>query len=150
MPWLELAAEVLLIAGAAQRTTELFDGGVQPLVEIDGDAVRPEQLLQFFAADNFSVAFQQGDENLKRLILQPNRNASLEEFARPEICLEQTETDPILIGHRSLHDDTEKQTHSLSPIITDGVPYTVSVQTPLQAHQSNTVARSARSREQTG
>src|SRR6266849_888652 len=73
------------ISGIVQRLTQAVDGVVQTVIEINERVVRPEHLAEFIARDHVSGMFQQHRQNLKRLILQPDSSAVLEEFSCAEI-----------------------------------------------------------------
>jgi hypothetical protein len=53
--------------------------------------VRPKPLLDIFASDNFARPFQQNAEELDWLLLKPDPDAMLSQFAPSDIQFEDTE-----------------------------------------------------------
>jgi hypothetical protein len=86
--------EPRIIRIVAERRAEPFDGGVEAVLEIDKRARRPQAIPQLFARDDFPRAIEHDGEDLERLILQPDADASLPQLTRTQIDLE---------GSKSLH-----------------------------------------------
>lgn len=81
----------------SQRLTQLLYRGVQAQVEIDERVLRPKALPQFFPSDDLIGAFQQHDQNLKRLVRELDPYAGLAQLACLQIELEKAEPDHIAI-----------------------------------------------------
>jgi hypothetical protein len=87
--------EPRVVRFVSKRRPKPLHGGVQAVLEIDKRSVRPEPLPQLFAGDDVPRPFEHHDENLERLILQPDANASLSQLARPEIDFKSRETPDV-------------------------------------------------------
>jgi hypothetical protein len=61
------------------------------VIEIDEGITGPEERLQFSPGDDLSPAFEQGLQDLARLILQAQLSSVFEELLPPEIQLEYAE-----------------------------------------------------------
>jgi hypothetical protein len=61
------------------------------VIEINECVVRPELLPEFIARDHAAGMFEKHCQNLKRLVLQPDPPAVLEEFTRAEINFKRPE-----------------------------------------------------------
>jgi hypothetical protein len=61
------------------------------MVEIDECVRWPEFLPKLFPRDNLSMALQEEDQDLKRLVLQSQPHASLAQFAAAGVGLEHAE-----------------------------------------------------------
>ena len=77
----------------AQRVAQPVDHGVQAVVEVDERATRPEPLAQLFTRDQVARSLQQQREDLERLLLKPDADASLPQLAGLQIQLEDSEPD---------------------------------------------------------
>ena len=71
----------------AQRVAQPVDHGIQTVVEIDERATRPEPLAQLFTGDDVTGSLQQQREDLERLLLKPDADASLPQLAGLQIQL---------------------------------------------------------------
>jgi hypothetical protein len=76
---------------SAESVAKPIDGVIQTVVEINERVVRPELLAEFIACDHVAGMFQQHGQNLKRLVLQPDSPAVLEEFSCAEIDFKRPE-----------------------------------------------------------
>src|SRR6266699_5913946 len=85
--------EARILRRVAQRFTNLVDGFVQAVIEVD-DRLAPNFLAQFLSGYQLSGVFQQHRQDLKRLLLQPDAQAALGQFAGSNIDLEDTKPQP--------------------------------------------------------
>ena len=81
--------EARILRRVAQRFTNLVDGFVEAVIEVD-DRLAPKSLAQLFPGYQLSGLFQQHRQDLKRLLLQPDPQAALRQFARSKVDLEDT------------------------------------------------------------
>ena len=58
------------ISRIAQRVAQSFDGCIQAMIEVDERVRRPELDAQFLSAYHFSRSLQQGNQELKWLLLE--------------------------------------------------------------------------------
>ena len=77
-----------LSASSPSARAQPLDGGVQAVLEVDEGAGRPQALAQFFARHHLARTLEHHRENLERLILKPDADASLPQLARAQIDLE--------------------------------------------------------------
>jgi hypothetical protein len=82
-----------MLRRVAQRFTDLIDGFVKAMIEVD-DRLAPNFLAQFFPGYQLSGFFQQHRQDLKRLLLQPDAQATLCQFAGSKIDLEDSKPQP--------------------------------------------------------
>src|SRR5258708_36227251 len=80
-----------VLCSIAKSLAQPVDGVVQTVIKINERVVRPELLAEFIACDHVAGTFQQHGQNLKRLILQPDSSAVLEEFSCAEIDFKRPE-----------------------------------------------------------
>src|SRR6266702_2556540 len=85
--------EARILGRVAQRFTDLVDGFIQAVIEVD-DRLAPEFLAQLLPGYQLSGFFQEHRENLKRLFLQPDAQATLCQFSGSKIDLEDTKPQP--------------------------------------------------------
>jgi hypothetical protein len=64
------------------------------MVEVDERVCRPERLLKLLAADDLAGTLEQHRQDLDRLLLKPDAQASLAQFTRHEVQLEDPEDEP--------------------------------------------------------
>jgi hypothetical protein len=81
--------EARILRRVAQRFTNLVDGFVKAVIEVD-DRLAPNFLAQFLSGYQLSRFFQQHRQRSKRLLLQPDAQAALRQFAGSKIDLEDT------------------------------------------------------------
>ena len=77
----------------AEYSSQLIDGGIQAVVEVNKSVIRPEFFAEFLPGYHLSRAFQKKRQNLKGLFLQTNSGAVLSQFPCGEVCLEDPKTD---------------------------------------------------------
>src|SRR6185369_12966062 len=80
-------------SGILQRLSQLIDGGIQAVVEINKSVIRPEFLAEFLPSNHLPRPFQKERQNLKGLFLQTNPGAVLPQFSCGKVCLEDPKTD---------------------------------------------------------
>jgi hypothetical protein len=85
--------EAWILRRVAQRFTNLVDGFVQTVIEVD-DRLAPKFLLQLLPGYQLSGLFQQHRQDLKRLLLQSDAQATLRQFAGSKIDLEDSKPQP--------------------------------------------------------
>ena len=88
----------------SQRLSNLLDGFVKALIELDEGIRGPERLLQLFARDHFTRSVEQQGQNLKRLILEHHLPAPLVQLRCRKIDFEQAEANFPEIPLRSVQD----------------------------------------------
>src|SRR6266849_2375869 len=81
--------EARILRRVAQRFTNLVDGFVEAVIEVD-DRPAPKFLAQLLPGHQLSGFFQEHRQDLKRLFLQPDAQATLCQFASAKIDLEDT------------------------------------------------------------
>src|SRR5712692_11768566 len=81
--------EARILRRVAQRFTNLVDGFVEAVIEVD-DRPAPKFLAQLLPGYQLSGFFQEHRQDLKRLLLQPDAQAALCQFAGSKIDLEDT------------------------------------------------------------
>jgi hypothetical protein len=81
--------EARILRRVAQRFTNLVDGFVEAVIEVD-DQLAPKFLAQLLPGYQLSGFFQQHRQDLKRLLLQPDAQPTLCQFAGSKIDLEDT------------------------------------------------------------
>ena len=64
------------------------------MVEIDERVRGPELLLKFLAADDLAGVLEQHRQDLEGLLLKPDSQAALAQFASTKIHLEHPKTEP--------------------------------------------------------
>ena len=72
--------------------SRLIDG-VQPMIEIDESAIRPEPMTQFFARDELTGPLQQQRQHLESLFLEGDPYAGFPQLARPAIQFKDAKPD---------------------------------------------------------
>src|SRR5437762_1952195 len=77
----------------AECLSQLTDGTVDRIIEINVGVPRPQPLLNIFPGDDLTRAFNKHAENLKRLLLQLESDAVLSKFSRP--CVQLKDTEPM-------------------------------------------------------
>jgi len=75
--------------------TQLLNGGVEAVLEINEGVLRPEAFAEVVAGDDFAGAFQQDGQNFDRLAVEVELVAELEEFAGLGIELKGPKADPL-------------------------------------------------------
>ena len=80
-------SEAGIFRRVAQRFANLVDGFVEAVIEVD-DRLAPKFLLQLLPGHQLPGFFQQHRQDLKRLLLQPDAQAALGQFAGAKIDLE--------------------------------------------------------------
>jgi len=91
------------LRGIAEGFSNLVDSFVQPLIEIDKRVSRPEFFLQFFPRYDLAAVFEQYRQDLKGLLLKPNLQAVLAQFARTEIHFKDPKPEALGRMFGSLH-----------------------------------------------
>ncbi len=99
------------IGVVAERRPQTFDRGVQPVLEVDERAFRPQALPQLVARQDLARLLEQHDQHLERLILQPQADAVLAQLARAHVELESSESKSVLhrMHGRHLHSINQKR-----------------------------------------
>ena len=82
------------LGGVAERLTDLVDRLVEPVVEIHERVRGPELLLKFLATDDLAGVLEQHRQDLEGLLLKPDSQAALAQFASTKIQLEDPKTEP--------------------------------------------------------
>ena len=82
------------LGGVAEGLTDLVDRLVEPVVEIHECVRGPEFLLKFLATDDLAGVLEQHRQNLEGLLLKPDSQAALAQFASAKIHLENPKTEP--------------------------------------------------------
>jgi hypothetical protein len=80
--------------------TKLVDGRVQAVFEVDYSVVSPDFLPEFVASDDLMRPIEQGGQELKRLLLEPDAQSVLPDLPRGRVHLEWAEPVP---GKNTLH-----------------------------------------------
>jgi hypothetical protein len=91
-----------IVGGIAEGFTQLVNGSVQAMTEIDESILRPEQVAQLVARDQFSGTRDEHLQHPERLTGEFETDSVLPEFLRPEICLERAEAETmiqVISGH---------------------------------------------------
>jgi len=79
--------EARVLRRIAQRFTDLVDGFVEAVIKVD-DRLAPKFLTQLLTGYQLSGFLKQYRQDLKRLLLQPDAQATLCQFAGSKIDLE--------------------------------------------------------------
>ena len=79
----------------AERVAKAAHGRVQPMLEINEGAVRPERLNEFGAQHDLPGAPEEERQDTERLVLQKDPPAVARELARAEIQVERAEPDRV-------------------------------------------------------
>lgn len=82
------------VGGVAEGLTDFVDRLVEPVVEIHERVRGPECLLKFLSTDDLARALKQHGQHLEGLLLKPDSQAALAQFASPKIQLEHPKTEP--------------------------------------------------------
>ena len=82
------------LGGVAEGLTNFVDRLVEPVVEIHECVRGPEFLLKFLATDDLAGVLEQHRQNLEGLLLKPDSQAALAQFASAKIHLENPKTEP--------------------------------------------------------
>ena len=93
------------VGGVAEGLTDFVDRLVEPVVEIHERVRGPECLLKFLSTDDLARALKQHGQHLKGLLLKPDSQAALAQFASPKIQLEHPKTEPPANLIAWFHDD---------------------------------------------
>jgi hypothetical protein len=80
-----------ILGVVVQRLPELANRYAEAAIEIDERIAGPEATSKFLATDDFSGVFQQHEEELIGLLLQPDASSVLEEFCRGGVYLKRAE-----------------------------------------------------------
>ena len=80
--------EPWIVRVIAQRCAQPLDRRIQTVLEIDERPGRPQTLPQFFARHDVARAFEHHRQNFERLILKPDADAALAQFARAQVDFE--------------------------------------------------------------
>ena len=62
-----------------------FDGGIEPVLEVDEGSVGPEAKPKIVSCDDFAGLPKQHDQDFERLVLQTDSGAILAQFARANV-----------------------------------------------------------------
>jgi hypothetical protein len=81
--------EARILRRVAQRFTNLVDCFVKAVIEVD-DRLAPKFLAQLLSGYQLSRSFEQHRQDLKRLLLQPDPQATLRQLARSQVDLKDT------------------------------------------------------------
>jgi hypothetical protein len=76
------------LGGVAERVPQPSNGGVDALIEFDNGFAGPEFAPDFLARDQIAGPLQEHEQDLKRLILQPDFRASFTQFPRADVKFE--------------------------------------------------------------
>ena len=82
------------LGGVAEGLTDFVDRLVEPVVEIHERVRGPEFLLKFLATDDLTGVLEQHLQHLEGLLLEPDSQAALAQFASPKIHLEDPKSEP--------------------------------------------------------
>ena len=85
----------------AQDVANLLDSGIQAMFEVNESSFGPELLAKLFPRDEFAGMFEQGTEDVERLVLQFEVDAVLTEFGNLDGKLKRAEA-VYAWGDRSL------------------------------------------------
>jgi hypothetical protein len=100
--------EARTIDRITERCAQPADGGVQVVLEIYEDILRPERVLEFLAGDHLPGAFDQRHQYLEGLLGEPDAHPPLPEATRRHVKVEAIEMDAS--GRRGVpgmaHEDT--------------------------------------------
>jgi len=90
----------------AERFANLVYSRIQAVIEVDEGVGGPDFLAQVFTRNDTSSVFEQGGENLKGLLLQPEAPAILTKFPGSQINLKHAEAEQLCfaVGGRRGHD----------------------------------------------
>ena len=86
--------EAGILRGVAEGFTDLVDRLVEPVVEIHERVRGPEFLLKFLATDDLAGVLEQHRQELEGLLLKPDPQAALAQFAGTKIQLENPKREP--------------------------------------------------------
>src|SRR5262249_2216010 len=78
--------EARIFRRVSQRLTDLVDGGVQIVIDVN-ERVRPQALSQLFPRDNGARLLQQNCQHLERLASQFQSHSRLAQFLRLKVNL---------------------------------------------------------------
>ena len=70
-----------ILGRIAEGLPQLVDRGVEPVLEIDESIISPNLLAQFIAADDMVGAFEQGHQDLERLLLDLDPDTMLPQLS---------------------------------------------------------------------
>ena len=85
--------EPRMLGVVAERGAQALDRRVQPVLEVDERAVRPQPLPELVAGQHLAGPLEQHGQQLERLVLQAEAHAVLAQLARAEIELESSESE---------------------------------------------------------
>jgi hypothetical protein len=95
--------DVTRLAGRVpQDVAQSFHCGINTMVELDDDVVRPEAFPNLLACDDFAWRFEQHPEDQERLLLQPDPAPLFAQFSAPKIERKRPKADIAGRGRRAL------------------------------------------------
>src|ERR1700746_1553026 len=80
-----------------------MDGFLEGQIVIHKGMVRPEQVAELFADDDFARALQQGSQHLERLGRKPLLHARLAQFASLQVHLKDSKPEQVGFAGRWVH-----------------------------------------------
>ena len=95
--------EPWIVGRIAQRLAQFRHGGIHAVVEVHEGILRPQLLLQFLARHDLARMLQQHLEHLKGLLLQPDLEAALAQFACAQVNFKNPEAHEVKGWGRALH-----------------------------------------------
>src|SRR5262249_39948928 len=96
--------EARAVGGVAEGFSQLVDGLVQAVIEIDEGVGGPEFVAQLLAGNDFTGMFQKHDQDLEGLFLEPDLRAMLTQFTGPQIDLKRAKANALQPGRRAFHE----------------------------------------------
>ena len=82
------------LGGVPERITDLVDRLVEPMAKIHEGICGPQPLLKVFAPDDLAGVLEQHRQDLEGLLLKPDLQAALAQFASTKVNLEHSKTEP--------------------------------------------------------
>src|SRR4029078_2930563 len=85
------------LGGVPERITDLVDRLVEPMAKIHEGVCGPQPLLKVFAPDDLAGVLEQHRQDLEGLLLKPDLQAALAQFASTKVHLQHSKTEPPAI-----------------------------------------------------
>jgi hypothetical protein len=87
-----------VLARVAKRQPDLLDGGVQAVLEVHVQVIRPQPPAQLFPRHQLAGALQEQGQDLERLLLQPEAGPVAPDDLRLKARLERPEANEKSVG----------------------------------------------------
>ena len=95
---MERLDELGCVGRVAQGIAQALDRRIQPALEVHIGVGRPKPLAQLVARDQLAGVLEQEGQNLQRLVREVSAPAALPKLTRPQVQLEDSESDDVRFG----------------------------------------------------